>query len=193
MKKFARVLNWILSRRYKVVMKGEEVIDHNGPHLYLPNHQAEIDPVVLMAILQKSHKVAPMISEQYYNIPIFTKLLDMVGSVPVSDLDQGVRDANVMKTISDAAFKAFENGQSILLYPAGQLCNQGYEKVGNKQSAYNIVKDSPDNLKIIAVRMSGFWGSIWSRAWIGVSPAFLPTFVKSIAIWFANLIFFNFF
>ena len=190
MKTVAKTLYWILSRRYNVEIKGEEVLSEKGPKIYLPNHQAEVDPIVLLSAIQMYHKAAPMISAMYYNVPVFKQFLDAIGAVPVSDLDRGVRDPNVMNTISDAANTAFNKGDSILLYPAGHLCNQGYEDIGNKQSAYNIVKSSPDELKVIGVRMAGFWGSRWSRAWSGVSPNFTKLFLLSVFWWFSNLIFF---
>ena len=190
MKKLAKILFWILSRRYSVELKGEHVLKGGAPRLYLPNHQAEVDPIVLLSVIQMYHKAAPMISAMYYNVPVFKQFLDLMGSVPVSDLDRGVRDPNVMKTISDAANTAFAKGNGILLYPSGHLCNQGYEDIGNKQGAYNIVKSSPDDLRIIGVRMAGFWGSKWSRAWSGVSPNFTKLFLESIFWWFSNFIFF---
>jgi len=190
MKIIARILNWILSRRYSIEIKGEEILKEKGPRLYLPNHQAEVDPMVLLSVIQMYHKAAPMISAMYYNVPVFKPFLDLMGSVPVSDLDKGVRDPNVMKTISDAANTAFAKGNGVLLYPSGHLCNQGYEDIGNKQGAYNIVGSSPDDLRIIGVRMAGFWGSKWSRAWSGVSPNFTKALLISAFWWFSNLIFF---
>ncbi|MCK5847293.1 MAG: 1-acyl-sn-glycerol-3-phosphate acyltransferase [Bacteroidales bacterium] len=190
MKNLAKIVNWIVSRRYDINIIGEDVICDATPKIFIPNHQAEVDPIVLLSVLQKKHKAAPMISAAYYNVPIFKQILDLVDSVPVSDLDKGVRDANVMNTIRDSAINAFNKGDSILLYPAGHLCNQGFEIVGNKQSVYNILESAPDNLQVLGVRMSGFWGSMWSRAWIGVSPAFTITLLKSIMVLIVNLVFF---
>ncbi len=190
MKNLAKIFNWVLSRRYDIKIIGEEVISDKNPKIFIPNHQAEVDPIVLLSSLRMKHNVSPMISATYYNVPVFKQFLDFIGSVPVSDLDKGMRDANVMDAIRDSANSAFSKGDSILLYPTGHLCNQGYEKVGNKQSVYKIIESSPDDLQIIGVRMSGFWGSIWSRAWIGVSPSFTKTLLKSAFIWIINFMFF---
>ena len=190
MKKYAYFFNWILSRRYDIIVEGKDVLKGGGSRLYLPNHQAEVDPMILMTEIVKQHNVAPMISAQYYNLPIIKHYMKKLGAVAVADLDQGVRDVSVMDTIRDGAKSAFSEGSSILLYPAGQLASQGYEKIFNKQSAYSLVNDSDDNLKIIGVRIYGLWGSIWSRAWLGVSPSFFPVFLKSIFFFFSNLIFF---
>ncbi len=189
MKNAAFLLNWILSRRYNIHLKGQELLKGDGIRLYLPNHQSEMDPVIIMTEIGKYHIASPMISSQYYNLPLINALMKKIRAVPVSDLDQGVRDVSVMDTIREGAINAFAEGKSILLYPSGQLTNQGYEKISNKQSAYSLVQDSTDEIQIIAIRINGLWGSMWSRAWIGVSPAVIGTFIKSVFLLIANLIF----
>ena len=37
---------------------------------------------------------------------------------------------------------------------------------------------------MIGVKTRGLWGSIWSRKGRTASPAFVPTFVKSVLLWF---------
>ncbi len=89
-----------------------------------------------------------------------------------------------------------------------------HEDIGTRQLAYNICKDlayaSPKEdagnqevgvaglcarnyqaglrararIRIIGVRTRGLWGSIWSRAGRTTSPAFVPTFIKSVLLWF---------
>ena len=89
-----------------------------------------------------------------------------------------------------------------------------HEDIGTRQLAYNICKDLADaspkedagnqevgvaglcarnyqaglraraRIRIIGVRTRGLWGSIWSRAGRTTSPAFVPTFIKSVLLWF---------
>ncbi len=191
MKNYAIFYNWILKRRYNIkITQGKELLDIDGPRLYLPNHQAEVDPQILMSEIVKKHNVSPMVAAMYYNLPILNYYMKKLEAVPISDLDRGVRDLSVMDTIRHGASEAFSKGNSILLYPAGQLGNQGYEKIFNKQSAYALVGDINDEVRIIGVRMYGLWGSIWSRAWTGVSPSVFKTFFRSIFYFFANFVFF---
>lgn len=190
MKRLSRFYSSILSLRYDIHLKGEDLLHGGGPRLYLPNHQAEIDPQLLMSEIIKVHKASPMISASFYNIPVANFLLKKLNAVPVSDLDEGVRDANVMDNIREGASQAFAKGHSILLYPGGQLVAQGYEKIFNKQSAYALIKEAPDDVKVIGVRMQGLWGSMWSKARKGYSPSFVLTYLKSVFFVFANLIFF---
>ena len=39
-------------------------------------------------------------------------------------------------------------------------------------------------VRVIGVRTRGLWGSIWSRAGRKTSPSFVPTFIKSVFLWF---------
>ena len=113
-----------------------------------------------------------------------------MNAVPVSDLSTGSRDLNVLKSIFENVDNALKKGENVLLYPSGQIAGQGYEKIFNKQSAWTVVKNLPENAQVIGVRIHGLWGSMWSRAWIGKSPDFFPTFLKGIFYIIANLIFF---
>lgn len=191
MKNFAKFINWVLKRRYKIrITRGEELLKGGKSRLYLPNHPAEIDPIILMSEIVKYHNASPMISAMYYNLPIVKYIMKRIGAVAIADLDQGARDITVMDKIRAGAQLAYKEGNSILLYPAGQLKSQGFEKLYNKQSAYALVKEAPEDVRIIGVRINGLWGSLWSRAWLGVSPPFFKTLLKSIFYFFANLVFF---
>ena len=190
MKLLAIFYGFFLRLRYKMVVKGLDQIKDKTSNLYLPNHQAEVDPQIVMSIILRHDKVAPMISSTYYEIPILKTFFKAMGAVSVSDLEKGSRDINILDKLEAAAQKALTNNRSILLYPGGQLAGQGYERIFNKQSAYEIVKELPEKSNVIGVRISGLWGSIWSKAWMGKSPSFIPTYLKTIGFVLANFIFF---
>ena len=114
----------------------------------------------------------------------------MLNAVPVSDISLSNRDANTLHHIAHNVSSALSNGTNVLLYPSGQIAGQGYEKIFNKQSAWAVACELPQNTRIIGVRINGLWGSMWSRAWIGKSPNFALTALKAIGYVFANLIFF---
>ena len=190
MKLIAIIYGFLLRLRYKIEVKGLDEIKGKTSNLYLPNHQAEVDPQIVMSIILLHDKVAPMISATYYNIPVLKSFFKAMGAVSVSDLERGSRDINILGKLEAAAQSALSNDRSILLYPGGQLAGQGYERIFNKQSAYEIVKKLPEKSNVIGVRISGLWGSIWSKAWLGKSPAFISTYLLTIWFVIANLIFF---
>lgn len=190
MKIILAIYRFLLSLRYKVEVKGIEILKNPNPKFILPNHQALVDPQILFPQILKHIKAVPVASEIYYNKPILKQLFDVFGTVIVSDITSNNRDADALKNIYINVVDALKSGKSVVLYPSGQIAGQGYEKIFNKQSAWAIVDNIPEYTQVIGVRISGLWGSMWSRAWIGKSPDFIKTYLKAIFMVFANLIFF---
>ena len=189
-RKLAIFFSTLLSTRYKVHIKGAELLTSDKSSLYLPNHPAEVDPQILLAEIGKHDDPVPMISETYYNMPLINSFMKVLDAVPVADMEAGSRDISVVDNMRNAMLGALANGKSVVLYPSGQLCNQGYEKIFNKQSAYRLVGELDENTRVIGVRQNGLWGSVWSRAWWGKSPNFFKVVALSGFYVLANLIFF---
>lgn len=180
----------ILSLRYRVKLSGIELLNSKNPKLFLPNHQAIVDPQIIFTQLYIYTPIIPIVTETYFKIPLVKNILNLIKAVPVSDLTSGNRDTKVLQTIKDSVLIALKNNQSVLLYPSGQITDNGFEKIKNKKSAFSIVSEIPENVQIIAVRISGLWGSTWSKAINGKSPKFFNAFLKGIFIIIANFIFF---
>jgi len=180
----------LLRSRYKVKLTGTEILNKNTPVLFLPNHQALIDPVILLSHIYKHIPVTPVVSEIYYDMPIAKWYFRKLGAVRVSDLETGSRDTQVLKSITRSVYKGFKRKNNIVIYPSGQIAGQGYEKIFNKKSAFHIVGNIPDDVQIIGVRISGLWGSMWSKANTGKSPNFVVQLLKGFFYVLINLIFF---
>jgi len=189
-KTIAKFISKLLQSRYKVSIKGRELLISEKSSLYLPNHQAEVDPIILLAEIAKLDDAVPMVSDNYYNLPLIKSFMERIGAVPVADFDAGHRDPEVLDKMRAAMLNALQHGKSILLYPSGQLCMQGYEKIQNKQSAYKLTLELDENIRVIGVRQHGLWGSVWSRAWWGKSPSFFNVLTRSVFYVLANFIFF---
>lgn len=188
---FYRLLyGFILSRRYKITIKGHDVLNTKHPKLFLPNHQSHLDPQIVAMETYKYSEIVPVASERFFRTPIVRFFLKKTKAISVSDFRMGNRDRNVLKNITVQVKKAFEDNKSVIIFPSGQLTSNGVEKIGGKQSAYAVVTEMPENTKVIGVHVSGLWGSMWSKAWDGTRPVFLPTFIKAAVYFFANLIFF---
>jgi len=180
----------LLRFRYKISIKGSEIIQNNSPVLFLPNHPALIDPVILLSHIYQFSTVTPVISEKYFDMPIAKWYFKRLGAVRVSDLEAGSRDTRVLKSITRSVFKGFRRNKNIVIYPSGQIAGQGYEKIFNKKSAYHIVGKIPEDVQIVGVRITGLWGSMWSKARTGKSPDFFVQLLKGILYLLANLLFF---
>lgn len=191
---FSKVLAFIfrllLRSRYMITLKGAEIIKTNTPILFMPNHPALIDPIIFLSHIYRFSSATPVLSEKYYDIPIAKWYFMGMGAVRVSDLEKGSRDTQVLKLITRSVFKGLKRKNNILLYPSGQLAGQGYEKIFNKKSAFHIVKTIPEEVQIIGVRITGLWGSMFSKALSGKSPDFFLQLLKGIFYVVANLLFF---
>ncbi len=180
----------VLSIRYKVSLEGIRDIDKNKPILFLPNHQAVVDPMILVSFLYPHKNVVPMITSSYYDLPILNLFFKNWGAVRISDLEKGSRNTNVLNQITESAIEAFKHKKSIIIYPSGQIASQGLEKIQNKKGAFEIVKKLPDDVQVVGVRISGLWGSQWSKAWNGQSPNFGLNLIKGIFYTLCNILFF---
>lgn len=184
------IVRKILALRYKVTVKGAEILDDFSSVLILPNHQALIDPVLLMSHIYRNSKAIPVIISDYYDLPVLKSIFKTWGAIRVSNLESGSRNIKVLNEVSRSILKGFNRGKNILLYPSGQIAAQGYERIFNKQSAHKIASRTPDEVRIVGVRMSGLWGSMWSKAWTGKSPNFFIQLLKGVFFILANLVFF---
>ncbi len=183
------IYSFALSRRYKIVIKGIELLEAPGGKIMFPNHQSHVDPQIMAIQTFKYSGITPVVADRFFKIPVIKFFLRKWEAVKVSDLKSN-RDMNILQRMNKEIHEAAKRGKAVIIYPSGQLTDQGIERVYNKQGAYSLMADLPDNVKVLGVRISGLWGSIWSKAWEGKQPPFLPTYIKAIGIWFANLIFF---
>ena len=184
------VFSFVLSRRYKLNVKGLELLEQPGAKLLLQNHQSHIDPQLLGVYVAQRSNMVPVISEKFLGIPVIGSILRSLNAVAVSDLKHGNRDPDVLKNMFSKIMDALKEGHSVLIAPSGQIAQGPLEQIRNKQSAHALVSSLPDDVKVIGVRVTGLWGSMWSVAWKGNRPSFLLTLLKGIFYLLANLIFF---
>lgn len=167
-----------------------DMVDKDKPVLFLPNHQAVVDPMLLVSFVYPHKNIVPVVTATYYDLPIINKFFKKWGAVRVSDLGAGSRNLHVLNDITQSAMLAFDSKRSLVIYPSGQIASQGFERILNKKAAYEIVKDLPEDVQIVGVRINGLWGSMWSKAWTGKSPDFVSSIGKGIGYALANLLFF---
>ncbi len=180
----------MLSMRYKVNLLNLNGIDKNRPVLFLPNHQAVVDPMLFVSFIYPHKNVVPVITSTYYDMPVLNKFFKNWGAVRVSDLEAGSRNLDVLKNIIDATMLAFDHKRSIVIYPSGHIASKGYERIINKKSAYEMLKNMPDDVQVVGVRINGLWGSMWSKAYTGKSPNFIKSVLKGFVYAIGNLVFF---
>lgn len=179
----------ILSIRYEVSLKWTENLKHDWPVLVLPNHEALVDPRIILSQLGKYMTLSPVASEKYYNKPILKQIMMIFGTVPIWEM-WAWATAEDVKIVFDKVVSSMKAGKNILIYPSWQIYRQDFESIKWKQSVYNICRLIPENTKVLWVRQRWLWWSVWSMAWDNGETTFFKAYIKCIWYAFANLLFF---
>ena len=204
---------WVFARRDRVDVEGmkevlenninngknnfvEEVVSScsrcflkrdNTSFLVLPNHPAMVDPMLVGVTFWKT-PLKPLSDELFFHTGIVApRVLKTLGAVAVPDLRKHatVKGATIARGLGDIVKSTLEDGGNVIFYPSGHIQTEGeHEEIGTRQLAYNICGDLPEGVCVIGVRTRGLWGSIWSRKGRKTSPSFVPTFIKSVFLWF---------
>jgi long-chain-fatty-acid--[acyl-carrier-protein] ligase len=160
-----------LAVRYRVRVNGAGIVREPGAPgiLFMPNHPALIDPVIVLAHLHGKFGIRPLALEDQIDLPLIRKLADLLGTlrVPVlSELDEGSVKA-VQRSI-ELCIGALKQGENVLLYPAGRLMRHRLETLGGVSAAHRIISELPQ-VRVVLVRTTGLWGSCFGWA-SGVPP-----------------------
>lgn len=184
---------FIFHRRYKVEVKGLESIHHSSffirhsTLLVLPNHPAMVDPMLVGAEFWR-YPLKPLADELFFRTGfIAPKVLKTLGAVAVPDLrkNRSTKGATIARGLGEIVKNTLAEGGNVIFYPSGHIQTEAdKEDIGTRQLAYNICRELPEKVEVVLVRTRGLWGSIWSRNGRDASPAFVPTFVKSVLLWF---------
>jgi len=190
------IVKCLLSLRYRITVKGKEELTHlrrlqKGGILFLPNHPAEIDPVIVMSILGSKFHPCPLVVEHFYYGPGLSFFMKLVNALPVPSSIASTNKwklKQVEKLYANVANR-LKRGDNFLIYPAGRLKLGGLEILGGTSLAHNLIQACP-NAKIVLVRTTGLWGSLFSRALTGRVPSFGKSLFEGFKILLKNGIFF---
>lgn len=160
----------LLALRYRVKIAGAPATASEGAPgmLFLPNHPALIDPVILLAHLHGRFGIRPLALASQVDGPVIGRLADLLGTLRVPAL-AGL-DAGGIKEVQrsiDLCIEALRQGENVLLYPAGRLMHHRTEALGGVSAAHRILSEVPD-VRVVLVRTTGLWGS--SFGWASGSP-----------------------
>lgn len=161
------VLRTLLRLRYRFEVKGLDKIhrDDKRGMLFLPNHPALIDPVLVNVVLQQRFSVRPLVDEAQAAHPLTRFIFNKVQALMIPDLtrqsNQQGRDA-VAEALGTME-QSLRQGDALLVYPAGRIYRSANEVISGSSAVERLVKAVPD-ARVVLVRTSGLWGSRFSRA-----------------------------
>jgi len=184
----------LFSLRYKVEIKDKEnlrksLFNRKGGTLFLPNHPAYLDPILVFFYFWPQFRMRPMAVEYVFRQKTINIFMRLVRAIPIPDFETSVNEIKLRKAEESLkeVVKGLHKRDSFLLYPGGKLKLTGKETLGGASATYDILKACPDS-NVVLIRTTGLWGSAFSRA---ISPGKNGNFIfKLIKVLFKNLIFF---
>jgi long-chain-fatty-acid--[acyl-carrier-protein] ligase len=168
----------LLSIRYRIRVKGletltKENLNREGGILFLPNHPAEIDPVVVVVALWQKFKPRPIVVEHFFYLKGAHFLMKLVKALPLPDMNGMVskwKQKKIEKLFHLVA-EELKKGENFLIYPAGKLKLTAAEIIGGASFVHSLLKECPKT-NVVLIRTTGLWGSRFSRALTGTTPSF---------------------
>jgi long-chain-fatty-acid--[acyl-carrier-protein] ligase len=181
----------ILSLRYKVEVRGMNCVPADGGVLFLANHPAMVDPLILLSQIGSRFRVRPLVLQYFFLLPGLRWFMKLLDAFPIPDLSTG---ANTYKRfrVQQAAEEleaGLRIGQRFLVYPSGRLKQGPAEIVGGASLAHQLVRDVPEAM-VVLCRIDGLWGSRFSKALTGKRPELATELKRGFLNVLKNLIFF---
>jgi long-chain-fatty-acid--[acyl-carrier-protein] ligase len=165
-KLLVRLGQMLLRLRYRIRVTGIGPVAARGRRgiLFLPNHPALIDPVIMMSVLHPRFAVRALSDQDQIDRLFIRWLAAQFHTIPVPDmLKHGPASRAAVTRAMDECIAALRRGENVLLYPAGRIYRRRLEDLrGN--SAVEIVLQALPDVRVALVRTRGLWGSGFSRA-----------------------------
>ncbi|MEI6167364.1 MAG: AMP-binding protein [bacterium] len=184
--------SWLLKLRYSVRVQGLCDISRRGRTgiLFLPNHPALIDPVILMTRLYPRFRPRPLADQDQVNRPGVRWLAGQIQAITIPDpAVYGEASRKAVEDGVETCIQALKNGSNLLLYPSGHIARQRYENLAGASAVETILARLPE-VRVVLVRTRGLWGSSFSRA-TGCAPALGKVSIKAARSLLANGLFFS--
>ncbi len=182
----------LVSLRYKLVVRGLDEISRHGRHgiLFLPNHAALIDPVILTLLLYPRFRPRALADEYQINRSLLGRVAYLFGVRILPSLErQGAQAADETRAALGSTIDGLIAGENLLLYPAGRLKRQTQEEIGGASGVDTILRNAP-GVRAVLVRHNGLWGSSFSFGYNGRMPSLGAGLINGLKALLLNGVFF---
>jgi len=162
----AACIRWLLRLRYRTRVRGLRAVARRGRRgiLFLPNHPALIDPILLMARLYGRFAPRALADERQVNRFFIRWLAKRADVMTMPDvLRAGPAATGIIRRRIARCAEALRNGRNVLLYPAGRVYRQRCEDLASASVAAEVVAAAP-GARVVLIRTTGLWGSGFSWA-----------------------------
>ncbi|MBN1942957.1 MAG: AMP-binding protein [Phycisphaerae bacterium] len=154
-----------LSLRYRVRVIGLEEVRRKGTRgiLFLPNHPALIDPVILLSRLWPVFRTRALADKDQIDRFLIRRLARKLNVLPIEESFHGAYAPDEIQKALGGCTEALKNGENLILYPSGHTYRARLEDLGGNSAVERIVKELP-GIRVVLVRTRGLWGSRFSWA-----------------------------
>ena len=186
----------LLKLRYKIEIKNpplsqDKDLKKKGSILFLPNHPAEIDPIITMVLLTPQFAPRPLVVEHFFYLKGAKPFMRLVRALCLPNFETSANEWKRKK--AEQAYgeivEGLKNKDNFLIYPSGHLRRQPHEFVGGASFVHKIIQENPQ-ANVVLIRCEGLWGSSFSRAITGTVPDFWKQLFKGVWTVLKNGIFF---
>ena len=181
----------LIRLRYSIKIKGLDDIKSRGKSsiLFLPNHPALVDPVIIVSILHKNFFPHSLAVEFRLTNPLLAWISKRFGARLIPDIPRAGRAAStVIKEVLSESIEHIRSNGNFLLYPAGHLKRSFMEEIRATSAVKLILEQVPD-VRVVLVRQNGLWGSSFSWA-SGKNPDVMFNLKQGLKYLFLNGLFF---
>ena len=187
----------ILSLRYKIKLVGlekltPEALNRKGGILFLPNHSAHLEPLILFLVLWPRYKMRPLVVEYIYRKALLRPFMKIVDALQVPDFEASVNQLKIRRgeKVMNVIVEELRKGSNFLVYPSGGLKRSAKEILGGASGIHSIIQQCPEANPVL-IRTTGLWGSSLSSAIEGRTPDISATIFRGIKKILKNGIFFS--
>jgi acyl-[acyl-carrier-protein]-phospholipid O-acyltransferase/long-chain-fatty-acid--[acyl-carrier-protein] ligase len=185
------ITKWLLSLRYNVSISSLEAVAAKGKKgiLFLPNHPALIDPIILSAYLRTPFTPRAIADKDQVDRFLIRWLARCTGvRILPSMTKYGSIVRSEVEKVLDESIKGLKRGENLLLWPGGRANRSYLEDLGGNSAVERILQSCPD-VRVVLVRIRGLWGSLFSWA-SGRKPEVAKTLRKGFLSLLVSGIFF---
>ena len=159
-------VRFCLRLRYRIRVKGLDKIAARGRKgvLFLPNHPALIDPVIMLSVLHGPFAPRTLADQDEIDLFFIRWMARRIDVIPIPDIGRYGQSGRrkVEEALAQGA-RWMKDGGNMMLYPAGHLCKTRIEDLGGSSAVETLLRDFPD-ARIVLVRTQGLWGSAFGWA-----------------------------
>jgi len=161
---FVKSALWL---RYRVRTVGLDRIAAGGTKgiLFLPNHPALIDPIIMGAVLNRTFHARFLADRDQIDRFFVRWAARRVNVIPMADPAKiGAAARGDVERALGAVIDALRAGDNVVLYPAGHLAHGRLENLAGTSAVELILSRVPE-VRVVRVRTRGLWGSLFSHAY----------------------------